>query len=57
MLDLGAMEIVIEHLRVAKERSVQKNLAIVCAKLCKNSNGLEVARSMQAIPLIASFRL
>ena len=52
MVKAGTVEIIVHHLRVAKSNEVQKNLAICCARLCQNQNGLEIARSMDAFALM-----
>lgn len=54
LVRMGVVELVIYHLRAAKEQAVQKNLAICCAKLCKIPKGLEIARSLQALSLLSS---
>jgi hypothetical protein len=56
MVKSGTVEIIINLLRIAKVKYVQKNLAICCARLCKNQKGLEVARSLDAIALIYSLQ-
>lgn len=61
MIDNGLMETVILHLRSSSNashanKSLQRNLAICCAKLCQNAKGLIIARSMDAIPLIYSLK-
>ena len=56
MIKAGTVEIIIHNLRLSKVNIVQKNLAICCARLCQNQKGLEIARSMEAIALIASLQ-
>jgi hypothetical protein len=57
MIASGGVEVGVKHLRKAKDRTIQKNLAIYIAKLCKVPKGLEIARSLEAIHLIASLKI
>ncbi|KAJ3322539.1 hypothetical protein HDV06_002916 [Boothiomyces sp. JEL0866] len=52
MIDLGLLELVVNCLRSCHSKEIKKNLAILCARLCKNERGLEISRKLRVTELL-----